>query len=291
MTSEPALYADPAHQPFDLEPSPTTALSAPMSALLLHGFMGTPAEMRPLASALSSAGLRVHVPLLRGMGSDIANLRSVNADQWIDDTVRAWERARTGAAASFLVGFSFGGALALNAAAAAAPTGLVLLAPYVRLIDLPSWTIRLGMPVLKRTVKSYSPFARASFDDPNVRATFEAMDPSLDLDDPAVRERLRHESAIPMQTLDQLRKVTDLARKRARDVRAPTLVIQGTNDETSTVERTRKLVAALRGEVSLKEVAADHLLVRDDRPAWSQIESDVLAFIAEHASRAAGTRA
>ena len=44
------------------------------AALLVHGFPGTPAEMRPLGTALHQAGWTVYGPLLPGFGPDIVTL-------------------------------------------------------------------------------------------------------------------------------------------------------------------------------------------------------------------------
>ena len=44
------------------------------AALLLHGFLGTPAEMRGLGEALHEQGWTVYAPLLPGFGSDIETL-------------------------------------------------------------------------------------------------------------------------------------------------------------------------------------------------------------------------
>jgi hypothetical protein len=44
------------------------------AALLLHGFPGTPAEMRPLGTVLKNAGWTVQGLMLPGLGADIESL-------------------------------------------------------------------------------------------------------------------------------------------------------------------------------------------------------------------------
>jgi hypothetical protein len=44
------------------------------AALLIHGFPGTPAEMRPLGTVLKDAGWTVHGLMLPGLGADIESL-------------------------------------------------------------------------------------------------------------------------------------------------------------------------------------------------------------------------
>jgi hypothetical protein len=54
------------------------------AALLLHGFLGTPAEMRGLAGALNRQGWTAEVPLLPGFGSDVATLTERRCMEWLD---------------------------------------------------------------------------------------------------------------------------------------------------------------------------------------------------------------
>ena len=62
----------------------------PPAAVLVHGFPGTPAEMRPLADVLSDAGWTVRAPLLPGFGAQIETLanpargvRAPGAAEWL----------------------------------------------------------------------------------------------------------------------------------------------------------------------------------------------------------------
>ena len=107
----------------------------PDAVLLLHGFSGSPFELRPLAYALAGRGFRCRVPLLPGHGPG-ADLGASSDVDWLggaEDELEALRRETTGRV--FLVGFSMGGALAIRLAAAH-PTelsGLVLLAPALAL--------------------------------------------------------------------------------------------------------------------------------------------------------------
>lgn len=279
MPSQPTIYAAPEHQPFTLTPE-TPPTGNRVAALLLHGFMGTPAELRPLGEALAEHGVTVHAPLLPGMCPDMAHLDQTTAADWQRAVTDAWRTARAGADQTILLGFSFEAALALSLSAADPPDRLVLLAPYVRLIDLPSWTIALGMPVLKRTVKTFSPFARSNFADPEVRRVFHEMGPTLDVDDPAVQKTLRERATIPMSVVDQLRRATDAGRNAAHHVDTTTLIIQGMRDQTSTASRTRTLAGSLHGPLTLREIDAEHLLVEARQPWFPTVRDEVLHFLA-----------
>jgi esterase/lipase len=54
------------------------------AALLVHGFPGTPAEMRPLSPILHSAGWTPRGLLLPGSGAQIDSLVQRTAQEWID---------------------------------------------------------------------------------------------------------------------------------------------------------------------------------------------------------------
>ena len=58
------LFTDEKHLPFTFE-------GENAAVLMIHGFLGTPAEMRPLAEKLLEAGVSVHAPLLPGFGAEI----------------------------------------------------------------------------------------------------------------------------------------------------------------------------------------------------------------------------
>jgi carboxylesterase len=53
------------------------------AALLVHGFPGTPAEMRPLGTALHEAGWTVYGPLLPGFGPQIETIFERDYTEWI----------------------------------------------------------------------------------------------------------------------------------------------------------------------------------------------------------------
>lgn len=279
MQQSPSSFTGAAHQPFDLAPASSNPRPRRIGALLLHGFMGTPKELRPLGHALAADGIRAVAPLLPGFGPDVPDLPRTTADDWSRAVDAAWATVRGESDATLLLGFSFGAALALQTASHSPPDALVLISPYVRLIDLPSWLLVAGLPVLKRTIKTFSPYAKADFQDPEVRRFFHEMDPTFDLDDRKTQDLLRERSTIPFSVVDELRRATDRGRKAASSVSSPTLLVQGTRDDTSTVARSRVLAGSLRGTLTLRELDADHLIVDDQKPSWPALRDSVIGFI------------
>lgn len=279
MQQDPSAFAGEAHAPFDFPADPNAGRPRRVGALLLHGFMGTPKELRPLGHALAANGIRSVAPLLPGFGSHVSDLVRTTADDWSRSVDAEWATLRAESDVTLLIGYSFGAALALQTASRTPPEALVLISPYIRLIGLPSWLLTAGLPVLKRTIRTFSPYAKADFTDPEVRRFFHEMNPDYDLDDRATQDELRERSTIPFSVIDEMRRTTDRARKAARSVSVPTLLVQGTHDETSTVARSRALAGTLRGPLTLRELDADHLIVDDQKPSWPAMRDSVLGFV------------
>src|SRR5690242_15568558 len=131
MRPSMSWFTNPAHQPFDFSGDGTTG------ALLLHGFMGSPAELRPLGQSLAAAGIEAHGIALPGFGTDISRLGAVGMRDWIEAARIAWDELSAQCERRVLLGFSMGGALATHLAAVAKvkPDRLILLAPLSRLRD------------------------------------------------------------------------------------------------------------------------------------------------------------
>lgn len=117
--------------PFTL--GPATA-DAPLSVLLLHGFTGSPWELRHLGDSLAARGLHVTCPRLPGHGKTPEDMLYAGAPQWLDAAEAALHAMR-GAKRVAVVGLSMGGLLSMLLAArnAALVRAMVLLAPALRL--------------------------------------------------------------------------------------------------------------------------------------------------------------
>jgi carboxylesterase len=257
------------HQPFAFERSDDAAV------LLLHGFMGSPAELRPLGRALAEAGIGAHGIALPGFGPDIARLSAVSKADWIEAGLAAWRELAARYRRVSLLGFSMGGALALHLATSAErpPDQLILLAPLSRLHDPRS---RL-LPIAKHFVTALRPFAQANFDEPETRAFFSENMPGVDLDDPAAREAFRREAVLPLKTLDAMRSLATGTTRLALRLRMPVVILQGIEDDVVRRHDTRLLAEHFAGPLLLREVRAGHQLVRDSGPAWPQVRAMVVA--------------
>lgn len=242
------FFTDPSHQPFKLG-------SGPAGALLLHGFPGTPAEIRPLGEQLAAAGYTSYGMLLPGLGAEIETLPTKTRTDWLQAAQQQWSEIRQTHHHTTLIGYSMGGAIATCLAAQQPPHQLVLLAPFWRINTI----LRYLLPIVKYIKPQITPFEKADFNDPELRKQMQGViGGDLDLDDPEVQQYLRENIIIATATLDEVRQLGRAAYKAAAALTCPTLIIQGSQDETVSPTLTRKLVQRINSRVSYHEINGTH---------------------------------
>jgi carboxylesterase len=259
------------------------------AALLVHGYLGTPAEVRALGQAISGIGWEARGPLLPGFGTDIESLPTRRVEDWLailDDELSALQAVHHPV---LLVGYSMGGALALcltlrrladqsTSSGAPAPDGLVLLAPFTQAVPGPLESL---WGVVRRLLPSVvRPLRWASLERPHIRHSMRGLMPDVDLDDPGVQRELR-QMAVPIEILDGLLECNCTARRECRPLPLPTLVIQGDKDEVARPQYARRLAQCLGSGARYLEINANHALVYPTEPSWPHVERAVLEFAKE----------
>jgi carboxylesterase len=267
-------FTGPEHEVFQLD-------GGEAAALLVHGFPGTPAEVRPLAEALHGAGWTVHAPLLPGFGADFDTLFEREHTEWVNAVAGALQALQADHHPVVLVGYSMGAAVALNVTATAAspPAALILLAPFWQLTLLEGWR-RALWPLLRIIFREAKPFKNLDFDDPQVREGMTDFLPDVNLDDPEVREAIR-EQTVPARILDELRALGQSAYQRAPQARVPTLILQGMEDELVAPEQTRRLLQRMPCPLTYHEIIADHDLLNPEGQHWSAIRQRIFDFLSQ----------
>ena len=146
------MSVHPLARPISTPARPELTDDRPVGVLLVHGFSGSPASMRPWADYLAGKGYAVEAPLLPGHGTRWQDLNRVSWTDWYDEASAALDTL-IGTCDRVVVGaLSMGGAVALRLAEERPGdvAGLVLVNPFVssRRKEL------LALPVLKHLVPS-----------------------------------------------------------------------------------------------------------------------------------------
>ncbi len=85
-------------------------------AILIHGFTGSPYDMKELADFLYSQGIDVMVARLAGHGTDIDDLIQSNYQDWMESVEAVANEAAASGKRIVLIGYSFGANIALDLA-------------------------------------------------------------------------------------------------------------------------------------------------------------------------------
>jgi carboxylesterase len=228
-------------------------------AILIHGFPGTPAEMRPIGKLLHAQGWTVESNLLPGFGPEIAQIADYRWEDWVAavhaTTARYVAQGRT----LLLVGNSTGAAVAMAVAAQQQVAGLVLIAPF--------WRAHLRIldqlfPVLQPLLDRLRPFAQIDFtDEAATKPLVNVLGPEADLTDPATQTFIRN-LPLPVTALAQVRRAGHHAYRVAPNILVPALVLQGTHDPVAHPRETHTLVRRLPKLTGYLEFNADHDLVQ-----------------------------
>ncbi len=184
------------------------------ACLLLHGFTGSPWDMRPLGEALAARGLYVKAPRLPGHGTTPDALLGVTHCDWMEAAESALWTLRNRRHV-FVAGLSMGALLALRLAAAAPERvqGLALIAPAIQFTGRTMRVLeRIRRHPLLGMVKPW------------------VMKESTDIADPVVRAEAPVLPAFPIRRLDCLFNLQAAARADVSRVRTPTLVAVAEQD-------------------------------------------------------------
>lgn len=104
-----------------------------IGVLMIHGFTGSPASMRPVGQWLAEQGLRVEGVRLPGHGTDVEDLRTRRWTEWVTEAGRGLDVLRERCRTVVVFAQSMGASVALHLAASQPGDvdGLALANPYV----------------------------------------------------------------------------------------------------------------------------------------------------------------
>ena len=237
---------------FPLDPAQTATFSlgpatAKSAVLLLHGFTGSPWEVRPLAEALAARGHRVHVPRLPGHGTVPEAMLWAGWREWVEGAESALSQL-TAFDQVFVGGLSMGALLALILAGRhrTRVSRLVLLAPVLALRAREARVLRL--------------MRHRSFgllDDRWVAKT------STDLEDDEARTQSPMLSRYPANRLLDLFTLQDIAKLAVPLVKQPTFIAAAVNDHVVSLASIERLHREIPASRFLLLQRGFHILPRD----------------------------
>ncbi len=237
-----------------VDPQPFRLGSGPVGALLIHGFTGSPAEMRGLGETLARHGLTVLGPRLPGHGTCPEDLNGVSWRAWTAEVERAYHELRLTCDEVFVAGLSLGSMLTLWLGAHHPDiAGLLAMAPpeYLNQPLLPL------TPVLKW-------FVRFREQGPKAHS---------DLADPEAFDRLWCYDRIPVAAASQIFWFQLRERRLLPRITQPLLVMQGRLDAAVPARSAKRVYARVStDDKTLRwfEHSGHNLLVDGEREAvWA----------------------
>lgn len=257
------------HRAFRLDVAAGTAVRG--AALCVHGYTGTPYEVRPLADALAARGFVVDAPLLTGHGSDPAVCNRTPWSRWLDDIVAAYDAQSTrlagrgagrsnGAAGGLrvVVGSSMGGLLALHLSLVRSVDALVLLAPALRFfppVDLAVATLAAGLW--------------------RARPFLPKESPGGDVGDADAQRNNPTYKVLPARGVVELRRLQAATATLLGQVRAPVCLLHGDRDATIDPRSSTAIAAAVASPL-----VEHHRLARTRHLVGLDVERDRVAQLA-----------
>ena len=249
-----------------LDPTQTASFtlgpaSARSAVLILHGFTGTPWEVRPLAEALAARGAFVSVPRLPGHGTVPEAMLWAGWRDWVN-AAECGLAGLSGFENVFVAGLSMGGLLSMILAGRH-PTRvsrLVLMAPVVKLRARSASALRL---VRHRRLDL-------------LRQRWLIKD-GTDLEDPLARAQSPMLERYPVTRLLDLFTLQDVAQLSVPLIRAPTLIAAAVNDHVVALDGIERLHRSMPSSRFLLLQRGFHILPRDSDRA--RLISETCAFL------------
>jgi carboxylesterase len=230
-------------------------------ALLVHGFTGSPPEMRLIAGYLNERGYTVSAPLLPGHGTTIEDMNRRKWPEWTEHVRWAYHELKSRCDKVFVGGLSMGSLLSVTLASQNPEIpALALYAPAVwvmnRLIHL--------TPVMKHVLPVWHKSGKS------------------DLGDPDANSLLWHYDGYPVAAAHELLKATRRVRRILPEVKCPTIVFHAARDKHlrgRDVRRVADRLGSAEKDLVVLEKSG-HCLTVDLE--WKSVARRTYAFFEDH---------
>ncbi len=231
-----------------------------IGVLLIHGFTGSAAEMRPIGQFLNEKGLTVVGPLLPGHGTQIEELNQAHWSAWTQTVEEALAALQARCAHTFVAGLSMGGLLTLYLASR--HPELPGITTYAAALDITDWR-RHFAPIIKRLFKTVSK-DEEHWANPQAEQLLWAYD------------------AWPVSGTMELFKLRDEVEASLPRITSPALIMFSTADSSVTPKAAQMVMNGIASEdkevVSLDDCG--HVMTLDT--GWEEIAQRTYDFIMAH---------
>lgn len=222
--------------------------------LLVHGFTGTPWEMRYLAEGLAAGGYTALAIRLPGHGTRVEDLAARSRHEWLEAVTEGYRLLNPEGQPVFGVGMSTGGLLLAMLAGHRPLAGLALLSPYLRLAH--------PLAPLAGFLQYWHPYQERPLEEGD--------------DNHYYRRR-------PLAGIVQLRRLARELGRLLPGLTLPTLVVAGEGDQTVDVASGLELFRRLGSrhkEYHRFGPDAPHVLTEKESPVRERVLAQVLSFFA-----------
>lgn len=252
--------------------------------LLIHGFTGSPAEMRPLGEFLSQHGYAVKAPLLPRHGGMPHDLKGAHWEDWANEAKKALDELSNDYKHVIVAGLSMGGLLTLHLAATQPHStirGIVTLAAPAAINDGRARLVKYA----RFFVPYYYPLKGADFNDPSFRAGLQQRMGStgngqaVNFDDRRVQKEIANSVKIPVSAIHELMELNALVMRELPAIKTPALLFQGKNDKVVAPDSVEAIAAGL-GSQNKRVVWLNHSgHVLPHEPDHAQMFEQIEGFI------------
>jgi len=228
-----------------------------IGVLLVHGFTGSPKEMREMGEYLYKRGYSVHGVRLAGHATKPEDLLRVHWEDWLVSIEAGYYLLQDISEKIIIAGLSMGGVLSLLFASLYHVSGVIAMStPY----DLPPDPRRKILPLLWRIMKNIP-----------------KGEP--DWDDPTAEEGHVSYPAYPTKAIIQLGSLMTEMQSSLKNIKVPALIMHSKKDGGVPIENMSSIYSML-GSTDKKMITFEqsgHVIVRDSEK--DQVFSEADTFI------------
>lgn len=190
------------------DPNPFFFEGGPTGCLLIHGFSGSPPEMRPMGEYLAAQGLTVLGVRLAGHGTTPEDMARTGWRDWVASAEEGLRQLTGQCSQVFVAGLSMGGLITLHLAVHHRPDGIIAMSTPAYIAD---WRFRF-IPLIWPFIPWITPAIESDLTDPEAESRFFAY------------------SRLPTRCIASLGQLLRLVRRELAQVRVPALIMQGACD-------------------------------------------------------------